>query len=182
MAVTRPISMDDAESLAALLTVNREFLTPWTPVRDDAYFTVDAQRKIIAHQLDAYARGTMIPLVIFDPAGEMAGRIDINGITRGAFQSASIGYWVSESQCGHGLASAAVADVVAIAFEGLGLHRLQAETLLHNVGSQRVLTRNGFRPFAVAPSYIQIAGQWQDHIMFCRFKSGAEDSQSPDNA
>lgn len=49
---------------------------------------------------------------------------------------------------------------------GIGLHRLQAETLLHNTASQRVLARNGFRPFAVAPSYLKIAGEWQDHILY----------------
>lgn len=166
MAVTRVVSLDDAEALAGLLTANREFLAPWVPARDDSYFTVEAQRKILGAELDAYQRQTMVPLAILGPDGRLAGRININGITRGSFQSASLGYWVSESLCGHGLASAAVADVIAIAFGRLGLHRLQAETLLHNVGSQRVLIRNGFRPFAVAPAYLKIAGSWQDHIMF----------------
>ena len=53
-----------------------------------------------------------------------------------------------------------------MAFGELGLHRLDAATLLHNTPSQRVLARNGFRPFAVAESYIKIAGRWQDHILF----------------
>ena len=59
-----------------------------------------------------------------------------------------------------------MADAIAIAFGQLGLHRLQAATLLHNERSQRVLRRNGFRPFAVAPDYLKIAGQWQDHVLF----------------
>lgn len=165
MAVTRVVSMDDAEALTAELRANRKFLAPWEPLRDDVYFTVEAQRQVLASQLDAYARQTMVPLVILD-GGKLAGRINLNGITRGAFQSATIGYWVSQARCGRGLASAAVAEVVEIAFKRLGLHRLQAETLLNNVPSQRVLTRNGFRPFAVAPSYLKIAGEWQDFILF----------------
>jgi [ribosomal protein S5]-alanine N-acetyltransferase len=59
-----------------------------------------------------------------------------------------------------------VADAVGIAFGQLGLHRLQAATLLHNARSQRVLRRNGFRPFAIAPDYLKIADQWQDHVLF----------------
>jgi len=167
MAVTRVVTMDDAGPLAALLTANREFLAPWVPVRDHSYYTVGAQRAILGGELDAYQRQTMVPLVILDKDGQLAGRIHINGISRGAFQSASIGYWVSQSHNGQGLASKAVADVIEIAFEQLRLHRLQAETLLHNVPSQRVLTRNGFRPFGVAPSYLKIAGRWQDHVLFC---------------
>jgi ribosomal-protein-alanine N-acetyltransferase len=166
MPVTRVVSIRDAGELAALLTANREFLAPWEPARDDSHFTAGRQREIIARELENYDRDAMIPLVIMDEKDRLAGRINVNGITRGASQSASIGYWVSQDRNGRGLASAAVADVVAFAFRQLDLHRLQAETLLHNAASQRVLTRNGFRPFGIAPSYLKIAGRWQDHILF----------------
>jgi ribosomal-protein-alanine N-acetyltransferase len=166
MAVTRLVSLADAETLASEYRANREFLVPWSPVRPDAYFTAEAQRAIVAKELEAYAREATLPMVILDGGGRLAGRIYLNGITRGAFQSASVGYWVSQARGGRGLASAAVAEVIEVAFKDLGLHRLQAETLLYNVPSQRVLTRNGFKPFGVAPSYLEIAGEWQDHIMF----------------
>ena len=58
--------------------------------------------------------------------------------------------------------------MVRIAFTELGLHRVQAGTLLHNRGSQRVLERNGFTPIGVAPRYLHIAGRWQDHLLFQR--------------
>ena len=54
------------------------------------------------------------------------------------------------------------------AFKKLGLHRVQAETLLDNTPSQRVLERNGFVRYGLAPKYLNIAGRWQDHIMFQR--------------
>jgi ribosomal-protein-alanine N-acetyltransferase len=172
VAVTRIVSVQDAGELAAVLAENREFLAPWDARRDDRYFTAAGQRAALEDALDAYARGTMVPLAIIDGDGRIVGRVNINAIVRGAFQSADIGYWLSQASNGHGLATAAVADAIGVAFGqlgrggGLGLHRLQAGTLLHNVRSQRVLTRNGFRPFAVAPHYLKIAGQWQDHILF----------------
>jgi len=166
MTVTRVVSLDDAEALARLVSANRDYLAPWSPLQDDAYFTADGQREVLIRQLAAYDRGAMLPLAILDSAGAVAGSINLNSIIRGAFQSASVGYWVSESSAGRGLASAAVADVTGLAFGELGLHRLDAATLLHNTPSQRVLLRNGFRPFAVAESYLKIAGRWQDHILF----------------
>lgn len=60
----------------------------------------------------------------------------------------------------------AVREIVRVAFEELGLHRVRAETLLHNVRSQRVLERNGFVRFGMAPRYLNIAGRWQDHAMY----------------
>jgi [ribosomal protein S5]-alanine N-acetyltransferase len=166
MAVTRVVSMGDAEPLARLLSANRDYLAPWSPLQDEAYYTEDGQRQVLARQLAGYERGAMVPLAILDSGGAIAGSINLNSIIRGAFQSASVGYWVSESRAGRGLAAAAVADVTELAFSELGLHRLDAATLLHNTPSQRVLMRNGFRPFAVAESYIKIAGRWQDHVLF----------------
>lgn len=51
MPVTRPLASDDAPALAELLTKNREFLAPWTPSRNDDYFTVQAQQKIVTQAL-----------------------------------------------------------------------------------------------------------------------------------
>lgn len=66
------------------------------------------------------------------------------------------------------MATAAVAEAAEIATMDLGLHRLQAETLVHNAGSQRVLEKNGFSRYGLAPKYLLIAGHWQDHVMFQR--------------
>ena len=166
MAVTRLITLDDAVPLARLVRANREYLAPWFPVQNGAYFTEVGQREVLARDLARHEQGEMLPLAILDAQGAVCGRINLNSIIRGAFQSASVGYWVSQSHAGRGLASAAAAEAVDVAFTGLGLHRVDAATLLHNTPSQRVLARNGFRPFAVAEAYLKIAGKWQDHILF----------------
>lgn len=166
VTVTRLASVDDAEELTSVLRANREFLAPWDPARAESYFTVEAQRAILKRALEDHARETMIPLVITGPGERVAGRLNINGITRGALQSATIGYWVGQSHNGRGLATSAVSEAIKIAFSQLGLHRLQAETLLHNTRSQRVLIRNGFQPFGIAPKYLKIGGSWQDHVLF----------------
>jgi ribosomal-protein-alanine N-acetyltransferase len=105
-------------------------------------------------------------LAVLDDDGTIAGRINVTGIVRGAFQSANLGYWVAEAANGRGLGTSAVAAVTELAFGELGLHRLQAATLLHNAASQKVLTRNGFVQIGMAPEYLRIAGRWQDHLLF----------------
>jgi ribosomal-protein-alanine N-acetyltransferase len=165
VSVTRLATLDDAPALAALLAQSREAFAPWEPVRDDSFFTEDKQRALLASGLDAYRQGTGVPLVVVD-GPEVIGRITLNGVTRGALQGAALGYWVSPAHWGRGFATRAVADAVTLAFGEMKLHRLQAETLLNNTASQQVLLRNGFRPYGVAPSYLKIAGRWQDHILF----------------
>ena len=165
MTVTRLISVADASELASLAVANREFMRPFEPPRTDSFFTPDGQLAAIEDALDRHAQGTTLPHVITD-SGRIAGRITLNGIVRGPFLSCSVGYWVSGDANGRGLATAALGEIIGIAFGRLGLHRIQAETLLHNAGSQRVLARHGFERIGMAPAHLHIGGAWQDHILF----------------
>lgn len=84
------------------------------------------------------------------------------------FLSAHVGYWIDKDFTGRGIGSAAVAFAVAAAREHLGLHRIQAATLKHNEASRRLLRGAGFEEIGLAPSYLKIAGIWQDHVLFQR--------------
>jgi ribosomal-protein-alanine N-acetyltransferase len=163
---TRLISLDDAPVLAAMLRDNRDFMAPFEPARAEANFTDSGQLALIRDLLARHERGQTLPHVILDEDGSVVGRITLNEIVRGPFQSCSLGYWVAASANGRGLATAAVRDIVRVAFEDLGLHRIQAGTLPGNVRSQRVLESNGFVRFGLAPAYLRIAGRWQDHVLF----------------
>jgi ribosomal-protein-alanine N-acetyltransferase len=164
-AATRLVGLEDAAVLADLVCRNREFMSAWDPIRPEQFFTTAGQSAVIEELLDGHDRGLTLPHVILDSAGQIAGRIT-GSIVRGAFESCAIGYWVSEDRNGQGLATAALAHIKVVAFEELGLHRLQADTLVHNTASQKVLKRNGFERIGFAPAYLNIAGRWQDHILF----------------
>lgn len=166
MAVTRPLVLDDAPSLANLVQANRDFLAPWQPNRPDRYFTLDGQRDFIQKLQEQQAAKVCVPLAILDEAGAIAGTVTLQSIIRDAFQSCSIGYWLAESAQGRGLATRAVGEATQIAFEVLRLHRVQAETLTHNMRSQRVLDRTGFIEYGRAEAYMHIAGEWQDHVLY----------------
>jgi [ribosomal protein S5]-alanine N-acetyltransferase len=167
----RPVTLDDAETLVDLLRANREFLAPWEPLRDDEHFTLGGQRAEIEDVLHDQQRGLTVAHVILDE-DRIIGRVTLSNIVRGPFQSCNLGYWVSRAENGRGHASAAVADMTALGFSQLDLHRIEAGTLTHNIASQRVLERNGFERFGLAPRYLQIAGLWQDHILFQRLAPG----------
>jgi ribosomal-protein-alanine N-acetyltransferase len=161
----RTLTEDDVPALTALLVANRDHLAPWDPQRADEYFTEEFQRSDTARLLEVHRQGGVLPgVVLLD--GEPVGRINVDNVVRGAFLSGDLGYWVAEHVTGRGVATAAVAAMTRLAFGEAGLHRLQAGTLLHNGASQRVLRRNGFTAIGVAPRYVRIAGEWQDHVLF----------------
>jgi ribosomal-protein-alanine N-acetyltransferase len=177
---TRPVTPEDAAVLAELLQRSREYLAPWDAARPDGFYTVEGQVEVIAALLTDREQGRAEPHVILDDDGAVAGRATLNTIVRGAFQSCSLGYWVATEAAGRGLATAAAGAMVEVAFDRLDLHRVEASTLRHNVRSQRVLERNGFVRFGLAPQYLKIAGRWQDHVLWQRVRPEVEDAARDD--
>jgi ribosomal-protein-alanine N-acetyltransferase len=166
VAVTRLLAVDDAPVLRELLRRNRAFLAPWQPLRPDDFYTVKGQQESVAQALVQHEAGHSLPLVIVDHRADVAGTITLQSIIRGAFQSCSVGYWLAEDAQGRGLATQALRESVHLAFHDLQLHRVQAETLVHNLRSQRVLDRLDFARYGLAPAYLKIAGQWQDNLLY----------------
>lgn len=76
---------------------------------------------------------------------------------------------------GRGIATHAVHLAVALAFGGLGLHRLQAEVQVGNGASARVLERCGFTEYGLAPDYLRLGDSWAD----CRLFQLVHDGWSP---
>jgi [ribosomal protein S5]-alanine N-acetyltransferase len=161
--VIRPLRPGDCEELAALYLANRDFLAPFEPVRPPEFFTADGQRERLQRQLD----GETHPFAILDDAG-IAGTINLFHIMRESLQSGTIGYWVDGGRNGRGLATGAVGEIVAYAFEELDLHRVEAATLVDNVASQRVLEKNGFERIGLARRYLRIDDDWRDFFLFQR--------------
>ncbi|WP_223943911.1 GNAT family N-acetyltransferase [Arthrobacter sp. StoSoilB20] len=166
----RQLELSDAPEMAAAYVRNRSHLAPWEPVRTEEFFTVKGQETVLRAKVEHSTAGREVSWVIIGSRG-IQGAITLTGIVRGPFQSANLGYWIDAECVGRGHASASVAAVVSMADEELGLHRIQAATLLHNAGSQAVLRRSGFEKIGVARSYLQIAGGWQDHVLFQRILS-----------
>jgi ribosomal-protein-alanine N-acetyltransferase len=162
---TRRIAVQDAVELVELVGRNREFLAPWEPAREPEFFTLDGQRGAIERILQELEQGVTVPHVIV-AHDRIVGRVTLSNIVRGPFQSCNIGYWVSGDANGQGHATAAVAQMARVAFRELALHRIEAGTLLHNTGSQRVLEHNGFERIGAARAYLRIAGRWQDHLLY----------------
>jgi len=162
----RPTSPDDAPALAALVHAQRTHLAPWEPERPARWFTEAGQREALEQADRDRAADRSYAYLITDAAGSIFGRLTLASVVRGAGQFCSIGYWIAREATGRGGATAAVGLALQIAFDELGLHRVQAELLPHNHASRRVLEHHGFQRYGLAPQYLRIAGRWQDHELW----------------
>jgi [ribosomal protein S5]-alanine N-acetyltransferase len=164
----RPVRLQDAEQLARLYTEQRDFLAPFDPIRADAFYTAAGQRADIEQAIAHAASGLRFRYVIVAD-GMLVGALGLSNVVRAPhFRSANLGYFVAREANGRGVATRAIGLALGEAFGPLGLHRVEAGTLTDNIGSQRVLEKNGFERIGIARDYLQIAGKWRDHVLFQR--------------
>lgn len=163
----RIATLDDAAALADAYARSWDHLAPWEPVRPENWFTPAAQEQRLNGILERYKNGLVVPWLLIE-GDRVVGAITLNDLVPGPFRNADVGYWLASDAVGRGLATRAVEAVAEIADTELQLHRIAASTLTNNTASQRVLQRAGFTQIGFAPTYLHIAGVWQDCNLYQR--------------
>ncbi len=174
----RPPQSSDYPAWAELRTRSREHLTPWEPVwaRDD--LTKSAYRRRLRHYASEARADLGHAFFIFDAeTDQLTGGVSLSNVRRGVSQAATLGYWLGLPHTGRGVMTKAVQTLLPIAFQSLGLHRLDAAVQPANTASVRVLEKNGFQQEGLAREYLKINGAWQDHLLFGLLKSEATPSR-----
>ena len=160
-----PLSLDHAPALAAAYVRNREHLGRWDPVRPESFFTAEGQTAHISERLALEGQGLFANFTLIGPGGDVVGRANLQNIIRGTMQGGTLGYWIDHGHLRRGLARASVEFLEEQAL-GLGLHRLEAGTMVENVASQRVLEACGYEQYGLAPKLLFLNGAWRDHVLF----------------
>ena len=158
----------DGSKWSKLRIRDRAYLEQWEPTAQEGWDERNATLSWPAQwsSLRSMARrGSTLPFMIL-VNGEVAGQITVGNIVRGSLLSAWIGYWVASDRAGGGVATAAVALLTDHAFRDAGLHRLEATVRPENAASIRVLTKSGYREEGLFKRYLDVAGQWRDHLCF----------------
>lgn len=160
----RPFIESDAEPLLQLQLNNKGFFDQYSMNRPNDYYTIDYQKNLIkkweryAKEDSEYQFGIFLTSI-----QELIGTINLFQVFRGSLQSAFIGYFLDKNHNGNGYTSEAVKLIVDYAFETLDLHRIEAGVMPHNIGSIRVLEKNGFHKEGMARKNVKINGLWEDH-------------------
>ncbi|WP_226477366.1 ribosomal protein S5-alanine N-acetyltransferase [Pseudomonas sp. MWU16-30323] len=159
-----PAHPSHACALQAYLLENRDFLKPWEPSRDEAFFELTAITERLKTLADKTASGEALHLLIFSH-GTIIGACNFSYIVRGAFQACHLGYALAESAQGKGLMHEALTAAIAHVFDEMQLHRIMANYRPENERSARLLARLGFEREGEARAYLKINGVWTDHVL-----------------
>ena len=160
----------DAEEMLEFNLRNRNFLKYFEPSRDEKFYTLDSQKRILTESYKQFLNGKAVNLGIYKK-NTIIGKIRISNIVMGVFKNAFIGYSMDEKEQNKGYMKEAVKLVLNYAFDELELHRIEATTLIDNQKSQRVLKSCGFKELGISEKYLYINGDWRDHMIFYKVKN-----------
>ena len=166
--------MSDYKQWAALRGGSRDFLEAWEPIWAADELSRTAFRRRLRRHRREIRNDLAYPFLVFLNPGEMlVGGCTLSHVRRGVTQSAAIGYWIGMPYARHGYMYAALNAMLPFAFKTLGLHRLEAACIPENEPSRRLLLKLGFREEGRARRYLQINGEWRDHILFALLEDDA---------
>lgn len=163
------LSPKDTKELLYYYNKNKKHLEPYEPTRNEEFYTEEAQRKILIDNYKQYLNGTSVNFGIYKE-DKFIGKIQISNIVIGVFKSGIVGYSIDEDEQGNGYMKEAVNLISEYAFNEMGIHRLEASTLVDNYKSQGVLKKCGFKKLGINEKYLFINGKWRDHITFYKVK------------
>ncbi|MGD0142790.1 MAG: GNAT family protein [Rhizomicrobium sp.] len=146
---------------------SRQFLAPWEP----SWATDELTKGAFRRRLKKYQRETRLDsayafFVFRSEDNALLGGCTLSNVRRGVTQCCALGYWVGERFARQGYMFDAVRALVPFIFKTLGLHRIEAACLPSNDPSKSLLVKAGFREEGLARRYLQINGEWQDHVLF----------------
>lgn len=161
----RNLTPENTEEMLDYYIRNEEHLRQYEPTRDSGFYTYEGQKEILTESFRQFIDGTSIDLGIFKDE-KLIGKIKLSNIVYGILRNAFVGYSIDKEHQGKGYMKEALNTVCSYAFEEMGLHRLEASTLMDNSRSQGVLKACGFNELGISEKYLYINGEWRDHKIF----------------
>ncbi len=166
--------VSDYKAWAKLRGDSRDFLTPWEPSWSRDELTKGAFRRRIKRYQKECRMDLAYAFFVYRASDDaLLGGCTLSNVRRGVTQCCALGYWIGERFARHGYMFDAVRALVPFVFSTLGLHRIEAACLPINEASQSLLGKAGFRQEGLARKYLQINGEWRDHVLFALLEDEA---------
>ena len=141
-------------------------MKPWEPTRDSSHFNPSSWNSRLHLMTELHRQGNAYHFLLLDSQeNEVMGVANFSNVLRGAFHACYLGYSLGEKWQGQGLMYEALSQAIRYMQKHQGMHRIMANYMPHNLRSGNLLARLGFEREGYAKQYLQIDGQWRDHVL-----------------
>ncbi len=184
---------DVAEQVLSFYEGNRDFFDKYEMTRADNFYTLAYQQATLKVEYDETFRRRMIRFYIFkkDEIADInkdyevineldiirkriVGSVSLTQIRTGAFKDALFGYKLDNRYWGQGYATEACKKLMEIAFDELGLHKLNAMIMPDNERSIKLIEGLGFKREGLLREACEVNHAHEDHILYS-FVKGLDD-------
>ncbi|MFZ6844954.1 GNAT family N-acetyltransferase [Undibacterium sp. RuTC16W] len=171
--IITPASSTHADAVLDFEMQNRAYFEQWVHSRTDAYYQPARVRASLHAAETEREQDKSFQYLIWTTASDttqaqLIGRINLTNIVRPHYNKATLGYRMAQQATGKGQASAAVQLIVQEAFGPLKLWRIEAVVRPSNIGSTKVLKKNGFSVFGKSRRSVELHGERHDLLHFER--------------
>lgn len=162
----KSLTSDLSPFIVQYLSHNKDFLSEFDAKRPVEYFT-EAFWRDKATQLkhQSFNEAGCQLFILTKDHHKVIGYVNAANIVRGAFQACHLGYMLADKEQGKGYMTEALQLFIEYLFKQQNLHRIQANYLVDNHRSAKVLEKLGFIKEGTAKDYLLINGKWRDHIL-----------------
>ena len=145
---------------------NEAHLRKWSPLMPRSHHSVASWTLRLIEREKEFEEVSSVHFIGTNETETLViGTCSISNIVRGVFQSCHMGYSVDRNFEGQGKMRQIADFTIAYAFGELKLHRIIANHMPANIRSEALLKRLGFEREGYAKRFLQINGEWEDHVL-----------------
>jgi RimJ/RimL family protein N-acetyltransferase len=178
LVTVRAYRPEDTDRLFTAVTESVLELSPYETWCHPGY-TREEAAEYVNWWCEAWSRGEAYYFAVEHRAtGEFLGSCGLSDLVM-EHKRAGLGFWIRSSRTGRGFATEAAQIVGCLAFEDLGLERLELETAVHNAASRRVVEKLGCTFEGILHRRLVLPGGPTDTAMYCWLRSKAGEGPRP---
>ncbi len=152
--------------LSNYYAANEAHLRRWSPLMPRSHHSVASWALRLIEREKEYEEDSSVHFIGTNEMETFViGACSLSNIVRGVFQSCHMGYSVDRNFEGQGKMQKIADHTIAYAFDELKLHRIIANHMPANTRSEALLRRLGFEREGYAKKFLQIDGEWEDHVL-----------------
>lgn len=156
----------DAHKIISFYIENKDHFAPWDQTRPDDFLTDNFWLQNIPEaRLDFEKRKSCRHYISDKKSDIFIGMKNFTNIEEGTFKNCRLGYKIDKKFEGQGFMYEALHAAISFLFKEFAIHRIEANYMSENVRSAKILTQLGFEQHGVARRYLNINGEWRDHVL-----------------
>ncbi|BFM48842.1 GNAT family N-acetyltransferase [Marinomonas sp. THO17] len=164
--ILRLLGQSQAHLLFDYVNDERDFLAPWEPLRNEAYYSMETCQLRVREMRREFLEDKSCVLCLLNAdESKMLAYSNYSNIVRGVFQACNLGYSLRQQEQGKGLMTEMLKAGIQYMSKEQHIERIQAGYMPRNERSAAVLSRLGFEKEGTARDYLKINGRWEDHIL-----------------